>query len=373
MNATYSQVLGKGRLDKENTVLKTYLLEYAWQPQSLNGNEIESLTNGLSIPPSVQTPVVTRPSILESDEQGFFTVTWPTRRGTPILYLDTVSDPQRRFWIAYSLSDSTDVDTVLEKLSNAQSAFDRVWLWPQALADTQKLGDFRGVGLEYDYRKFDLGESDESTDYFKVQLWGGSETKEILDYLISNPKFERRVVISKIRMKYHDKDDWNSFVLEDLKYNGKFTTKGSSFRTHQSLVSRIRAQYSDKIAEIEKEYVGAMLGATTQDVREPIYFDFSQNPIKNLDAFCKVVFSGHQPFRLWGSPEITVLGRQGRAVDAVDLHTGSKLYFEVYAETVCMALYDGACGNTVARFFTNLQQTFSRLITAHNSNEQSIF
>src|SRR4051794_11987203 len=78
---------------------------------------------------------------------------------------------------------------------------------------------------------------------------------------------------------------------------------------------------------------------------DPIFFNLSEAPIENLDAFCSVVFSGHLPFRLWGVPRHTTYGDDGRLVSAVDLHTGSRLFFEVYPDVISMYLYPGSCGN----------------------------
>ncbi len=376
MNASYHQVLGNRKLDKESTALKTYLLENTWNPQKLDTNEVSYLTSTLSISPSVSPKrrSTGTPRIVETDEKGFYTVTWPEAGNVPRLYLDTVSDPARRFWVGYSLSDATEIDGVLDKLANSQASFDRVWLWPHLLTETQALGDFRGVGIEYDYRRFDLhNKESDSQDYLSIQLWGGVETKEIIDAIAANPKFQRKLVISKVRMKYHDASDYDRFVVEDLKYNGKLTTKGTSFSTHQYLIKRLRDTYASKITQIEKNHTNYDSSFSGSGFREPILFDFSQNPIGDIDRFCEVVFSGYQPFRLWGVPELTPYGQEGRTVSAVDLHTGSRLYFEVYSDTVLMGLYEGTCGNTAARFFTNIQQTFSRLITAQDSNGLDIF
>ena len=104
-----------------------------------------------------------------------------------------------------------------------------------------------------------------------------------------------------------------------------------------------------------------------------MFFNLERQPIENLDTFCEVVFSGTQPFRLWGLPETTPAGDDGRWVSAVDLHTGSRLFFEVYPDVVLLYLYPGACGNTAARFFTNMQHTFGRLIEGEDNAGLGIF
>ena len=274
MNVSYHQILGNRKLDKETTALKTYLLEHTWEPKRLGNDEISHITSTLAMSPSISPKRRSSgtPRVVETDEHGFYTVTWPESGTAPRLYLDTISDPERRFWIGYSLSDATEMDNILEKLANAQASFDRVWLWPHLLTETQALGDFRGVGIEYDYRRFDLHSREvDSQDYLSIQLWGGEETKEIIDAIAANPKFRRKLVISKVRMKYHDSNDYNLFAVEDLKYNGKLTTKGSSFSTHQYLTARLRDTYAKKITQIEKNHTSYDSHTLGDGLREPIW------------------------------------------------------------------------------------------------------
>jgi len=377
MNRSYRQVLDTGVLLSDRPFLKSFIFEFDWDPANLGKSEVEYLQESLTIPSGNASRHSSPPSIKETDEAGFFQVQWHWRRGRPtLLYLDTASDPQRRFWLGYSLTDATDLNVVVERLAQRVPAFDRAWLWPSFLEATQDRGEFRGIGLDYDYRRFENKEGvADSTNYFKVQIWGGPGTREILKFIGDHRDFRGRTVLAKVRMKYWDDcDERDRFALEDIKYNGKFLSRGTSFNSHQALLSETRNLYADKIRSIESQHIIRAVdeaGGGLVD-GDPVFFEFTGHPIENLDAFCEVVFSGHMPFRLWGTPR-EIPGRdEGRAVSAVDLHTGSKLFFEVYHDIVCMYLYPGACGNTVARFFTNLQHTFSRLVAAKDNEDQDV-
>lgn len=371
MNSTYQQVLTNKRVEKESNSLKTYLLEFDWQPSSIIGSESEFLTKALTISPNRSQTETISPIVQESEENGFYKLRWQFNTNAE-LYLDTSSDPLRRFWIGYSISDAASIDGVIEKLTYQQPAFDRAWLWPNILQETQSLGEFRGIGLEYDYRRFDLTrKNSDSTEYLKLQLYGGEETKEIIDFIKGNPALSRRMVVSKIRMRYFENNP-NNFAIEEIKYNGKFRTNGSSFSVHQSLVNNLRLQYSTLIRAIEERYVGSTFAGFNH--KDPVFFRFAgESKIQDIDSFCKIVFSGFQPFRLWGVPEMTGSRNSGRKIHAVDLHTGSRLYFEIYEDIICLGLQEGAYGNTVARFFTNLQQSFSHEIVAQDGNGTDIF
>lgn len=377
MNATYRQVLESQRLEYESTFLKSYLVEVNWNPFDAEGDNRDFLDECLTVPPTRYMDAPLCPDISETEEDGFYVVEWARKSTTIRAYLDTVSDERRRFWLVYSLSDAAELDRVMDRLSSTQPAFDRAWLWPDFLSEAQSRGEFRGVGMDYDYRRFESrkGKAD-STNYLKVQLWGGPETKQILDFITQENSFKAKTVLAKVRMKYwDDPEDSERFALEDIKYNGKFTAWGSSFGTHQKLLTDLRYTYSSLIHHIENKYT---IKTEAQDMLhapqgEPIFFNLEDQPIQDLGAFCDVVFSGNLPFRLWGIPEPAPGSGPGVIVSAVDIHTGSKLFFELYPDLICMYLYAGACGNTVARFFTNLQHTFSRLVKSENNEGIPIF
>jgi hypothetical protein len=380
MNRSYRQVLDTGRLERETTYVKTYLLEFDWDPGTLSRAEQDFLAQALSARRSQPRPSRWVPQVKATHEDGFYILDWPRRSGDLRLYLDTMTDPTRRFWIAYSLADVRALDRLLDRLSVCQPSFDRVWLWPEMLKDIQDKGDFRGVGLDYDYRRFEAKEGGrELTNYFKVQIWGGPDTKSILDFIGATPQYANRMVLSKVRLKYRDgdadgADAQGQFVLEDVKYNGKFTTRGTSFSSHQSLVTSVREKYAAQILQIERDHtVRRAVDRPAGIEGDPIIFNLEKAPIKDLDLFCEVVFSSYLPFRLWGMVERFEGENEGRAVTAVDLHTGSKLFFEVYHDAISMYLYPGSCGNTAARFYTNLQHTFSRVVTGEDSHGSSIF
>lgn len=101
------------------------------------------------------------------------------------------------------------------------------------------------------------------------------------------------------------------------------------------------------------------MGRTTRGRRttfgSPITLRFSR-PIPDLDYFLEQLFSAREPFRLWGLPRR--FGENLAEVEAVDLHVGQRLRFDVAAEWMRVYLFKGGCGNTVARLAANLQRHF---------------
>jgi hypothetical protein len=87
----------------------------------------------------------------------------------------------------------------------------------------------------------------------------------------------------------------------------------------------------------------------------PVVLRFSR-PIPDLELFLEQLFSAREPFRLWGIPQMS--GDRTAEVEAVDLHVGQQLRFDVAPEWLRVYLSEGGCGNTVARLASNLQHHF---------------
>jgi hypothetical protein len=60
-------------------------------------------------------------------------------------------------------------------------------------------------------------------------------------------------------------------------------------------------------------------------------------------------------------------------IQALDLHVGNTLTFEASPKFVRLYLPSGACGNTVIRFFTNLQHYYDSLVRAEDGNGRPLF
>ena len=73
------------------------------------------------------------------------------------------------------------------------------------------------------------------------------------------------------------------------------------------------------------------------------------------------VFSGAEPFRLWGAP--VLVGKDYFRVTALDLHVTHRITFEITRDFMRVYLADRSCGNTIARLYTNLQHYYDSRVT----------
>ena len=94
-------------------------------------------------------------------------------------------------------------------------------------------------------------------------------------------------------------------------------------------------------------------------------------PISNLEVFCESIFSSGEPFRLWGVP--TRLAKDFYRVQALDLHMGTPLQFEIGPQFLRVYLPVGSCGNSVVRLYTNLQHHYDSLIQAQDGDGRRVF
>jgi hypothetical protein len=237
------------------------------------------------------------------------------------------------------------------------------------------LGHFRGLNLDYDRRilpDVDFESEETPVEFLKMQLWG-NKAHDVLRVLMDKDAFPHESTLSKVKIKHWLKDTADGgFSIDDIKYDGKITARGTSFRSHIDVIQKIHSAYRELITRVEQKY---QLRWREVDGRrslsgEPINFAF-ERPISNLMSFCTHLFDAADPFRLWGVP--VIIGEEYVRIAAVDLHVGSRLNFEITPEFIRVYLPEGGCGNSVVRVYTNLQHYYDSLIRAQDGDERSIF
>jgi hypothetical protein len=374
MNKTYEQLKDSKHVEYGNNYVKSFILECDWDNKnSTLDEEKEYLQNLLTFVPKNKRQKRLDAIIYETAQKGFYIAEWLQKDTKLSLYIDTISDENRRFWRTYSTSKANLIDNTLEKLVNSKPNLDRIWLWSGFLRNIQKQGISRGFRFEHDDSIFKGEESNSyNNDGFNLNFSGSEEETENIFKLISE-NATKNSSLANVELKYVLNES-NEFSLEHLYFNGKFTTRGTSFNAHREILQKLQKKYSEKIQEIEDNYI--IKYETSNDnwylSGEPIIFKLSNCLISDINLFCDKIFSGKPPFRLFGIPRET-LSSEGRTVLATDFHNGGKLFFEIYPDIICMYLSSGACGNTAIRFFTNLQRHFSKLVQTDNGYGSSIF
>jgi hypothetical protein len=353
IQATYSDLKENQRLSYESSLIKSYIFEVN-APELLNGKPNEWMTRifGMGDNPRYQA------DFIPTDEDAFHQLQIKIDGHELRLYIDAASDP--RFWLAYSISESQKLDRWLEMVVRKSIDFDFVWLWPHFLERVQEYGYFRGFGLDYDYRKFEAVET-ETTTYLKMQLWGGENTRKIYKILQDDNEFRSKVVLSKVRFKQMGGEDHNPdiFAIQDVKYNGKFTARGTDLNTHLVTLNDVRSQYREQILGIEDRYAlkwveNSLGGASLEGYAIHFIPNDFEIPVSLL---VEKLFDGTEPFRLLGFPNL--INEHSAVMEVVDLHTGGKLSIELHPDVMTVYLPEYSCGNTIARLYTNIQHSFN--------------
>ena len=159
--------------------------------------------------------------------------------------------------------------------------------------------------------------------------------------------------LSVTRAEFPIRDDDFGSVTQAIDRRAHFVASGDSFALHQRVVADVIKRYRAFVEAVENRACQFLAlpkgGGTLQGT--PIEIAFSKP--QNLPLLFKELFSSRGPFRLWGLDSVD---ESYGECDAVDLHVYSCLRIEAQPEFLRVRLHAGACGNTVARLVSNLQQ-----------------
>lgn len=370
MNKTYSTLLDKQELEPDTTLVKSYLREVHLSEEATN-DSVFNLAKDLFSEKQIQKRGEIR--VRETEEEFFFLVDGIGRGGEQVtIYLDATNP---RFWILHSMNSSILLDDLFDVLVSVTPLFDKTWIPTHLLARMAKFGHLRGLGLDYDRRVLpdvDFEANEKSVEFLKMQLWG-NKASEILKVLSQENAFPHESTLSKVKIKHWKQDDdGTEFSIDDIKFDGKITARGTSFQCHLEIIDQIYTDYKKLISEVENKYQLRWLEIEERLVLsgEPLNFIFDR-PITDIKLFCSHLFNAADPFRLWGIPSF--IGTKFAKIAAVDLHVGSRLNFEITPEYIRVYLPKGSCGNSVIRVYTNLQHYYDALIQVQNGDEQSLF
>ena len=257
----------------------------------------------------------------------------------------TVDDLDRRFWSFHSTSPT---HLALRAKVSERRDLDFVWL------PTQHLRQVRS-GCRPSFVKADFqGAATRSVDDIQDLSISvrGRDADRLLDTVSRNNGHGHAFSIDRVTIPIEDGDF--GFVEQAVNRRAHFIARGNSFALHQQVVADVVGRYRAFVEAVEArttrfhslgEEGGGALGG------RPIEIGFSR-PLPSIASLFDELFSSREPFRLWGL--YSADERYGEC-DAVDLHVGASLRVEAQPEFLRVQIYDGACGNTVARLVSNLQ------------------
>jgi hypothetical protein len=374
MTKSYTELLEDQKLEVDTSLVKTYLVEAhvgsndeKYSPH----HEIHKLLQ--DIVKTCHFVSVSKGNVSETEDECFFQIRFQTRHEKElILFVDSAD---ARFWLIHSMDSSPILDDILDKMILTTHTLDRAWIPIQLLEEMTKYGSFRGLGLSYDRRAIpdtDVELEGPGVEFMKMQLWG-TNAKRVLEILRKEDAFPHETTLSKVKIKFwSDGKNSEKFTLDDIKYNGKITARGTSFDSHITLTTNLYRKYSTEVKRIEKNYTIKhklmKKGHTIEGL--PINLLFPTG-IKNIEKFLRHVFDCAFPFKLWGVP--VKLAEDYYRVKAVDLHVGNLVDFEINRDFIRVYLPYGACGNTIARLYTNFQHYYDAKVETSVGDDERLF
>lgn len=280
-----------------------------------------------------------------------------------------------RFQVLHSIGEADKTDAAFGRLTEGRgTGFDHVWL-PGHFLQEMRRGQLTGFKFRYKtdisgVLAIDPEDVDASTGEITVGVRRGSKfTMEVSEdataereyaKLVRQDVFHGRKALDQIQFRSATEDDPDDYIIDGVYSSGKVIGKGTSIGGHFLTVDGLIDAYARVIDRIEQEFaVGWVPAGDGYVLRgEPFVVWFPRDVvIDDLQAFADSLFRSSKPFRLFGVSH----SASDRRIDieAIDLHTGDPLSFELTPEWMRVYLPRGSCGNTIARLYTNLQHAMS--------------
>ena len=336
MSSSYTNVRDDKELDRGQNYLKSYLIES-------NRPDVNK-----AVKESIESPIEVR----ETRDDGLYAVKVEINNETRVFYLDKLDN---RFWTIHTAEKSKISDKFTDKIISPRlSGLDFPWLSNNFLENiTRTEGiEFNRFSLSYE-DEFVKKEEDPDVGKLSMQLWGQT-AGNVLQALRSRDELENSTSLSSVGIR---REFNGEILLDDVKYQGKFTGRGDTFDGHLYQLREVKDDYKDILTNIEDklclQYNKKSTGVSLDGI--PITIKLSKS-IDDVEKFTEVLFSSKKPFRLWSVAN--KISDDYYSCSAVDMHTGDKLDVEVSDKMIRIYLPKGSCGNVVMRLFTNIQQHY---------------
>ena len=261
-----------------------------------------------------------------------------------------VDNIDQRFWNFHTTEPTRDAFRYLRGVVGSRRDLDWMWLPTDHLRGLW--GDAKPSWVVTNFSSGRLVRSTGEVDDLSLRV-RGSAADQVLELI--GDRFQTALAHSQVALDLFD-EHYGS-MTEFVSREGRFMAAGGDFGFHQAVVRRVVDRYRWLVEGAEARALRweELPEGGARPFGSPITLRFSR-PIPDLDYFLDQLFSAREPFRLWGLPRR--VDKNLAEVEAVDLHVGQRLRFDVAAEWMRVYLFEGGCGNTVARLAANLQHHF---------------
>lgn len=342
LNNNYEEMVTKRKYSYGHNAIKSYVIEcHHFSQESSRDSIISSIL-------SRATSIDSESKILDTEDETLLFL--KTEKAD--YYLDYSS---RRYVVLHSAEPTKVTDPFIKKFYT-ETGFDSLWLPVPLLLRTNQFGHFWGMGVTFRESTEELTELEEEIidDVQDVSLSVKRHFAKDFFNILMNSSLNRMMGISRLsilrqsQMDHPEKE--KSFIIDDIKYNGKITAKGNSYSKHSRVVFELISLYRNTIDTLESYGISFEEGTLTGN---PITIRFSQPIIPK--RLVDIIFNGEEPFRLWGIED--ELSETEYRIYAVDMHhgnLGNRIMFELSPTFIRISLPKMSCANTVLRLLANI-------------------
>lgn len=278
-----------------------------------------------------------------------------------------------RYWLLHSKNRAVPAQNALKALLATSADLDQGWLPRNQLRRIQQTFRPFGFRLSFDERPFykgdDVAELEEPTHRLAVEHAGvGSES--MYELLRSHDLTRRAMAVSEVAFwdRSHD-----STQLMRLTRGARLRSSGLNVGSHLRAARTLLRDYAAFIAALERHYGLRVTESDTEGIvitGRPLALRAAKPESFDFRRLVERLVSGVEPFRVLGS--VHWVEEDLAWVEAVDLHTGAPMRADITPEWLRLYLSAGTCGNTLARFITNLQRTYNASLHAYSEVEQQV-
>ena len=261
-----------------------------------------------------------------------------------------------RYWRVHTVARVKDADRFRDQFVASTPVLDNVWVPPTYLETlaARTNSHMQTFSLNHDRRLLHrAGIENRELDAVTLRLWA-SRSSEMLKKLRNAEIFPHGVSVRSVKLRSGSWEPDNHYCVAEYFHDGKVSVSGTSFDEHTRLLVQVLSDYRAMVERIEQRYgIGCVCDqhGTSYLTGDPVVIDM-QWTLDDLDYLVARMFSSVEPFRLWGLPERIRIGHY--RAQAVDLHVGSMLSFDITRDHIVIQLPRGTCGNTIVRFLGSL-------------------
>lgn len=265
-----------------------------------------------------------------------------------------------RFWLLHAKTKADPTRQALRRLVAHNPELDVAWLPRHQMRLLQHRFSPFGFRLGFDERLFykgrDIADLEEPTHKLAVEHAGvGAES--MYELFEANELTRRAMAVAEVA--FWERGNSGTQVMR-LSRDGRLLSQGQSLDSHLGAAHLMLGHYERFVRELEHRFALRIREADNGDVLiegRPLALQAAKPEGFAFKQLVERLVSGVEPFRLLGS--IDWRDDDLAWVDAVDLHTATAVRLDLTPDWIRMYLGAGLCGNTLARFVTNLQRSYN--------------